>query len=184
MRAAAARVGQRDLVLGLDGRQHRDARREVGQRRRWIVRQRDLAEQPPRPAHVEAHAPWLGQRDDALQRRQRLRGRAPLTPLPDEPPWDASGEDPCTSAVRRLDGQAVRQALAALPPEQCQTIELAYFAGLTHVQIAAAQALPLGTVKGRLRLALARLRRELRDYLDYDLAAGEGFSRRLALSAN
>jgi len=51
----------------------------------------------------------------------------------------------------------VRAALGALPEEQRVAIELAYFEGLTHVEIAARLDIPLGTVKSRLRLGLQKL---------------------------
>jgi len=62
-------------------------------------------------------------------------------------------------ALDGLEQSAVLQALASLPPEQRQIIELAYFAGLTHQEIATSLGIPLGTVKSRLRLALERLGR-------------------------
>jgi RNA polymerase sigma-70 factor (ECF subfamily) len=52
----------------------------------------------------------------------------------------------------------VRQALDDLPNEQRQVIELAYFAGLTHVEIAQRLELPAGTVKSRMRLGMQKLR--------------------------
>jgi RNA polymerase sigma-70 factor (ECF subfamily) len=52
-----------------------------------------------------------------------------------------------------------RDMLASLPREQLQVIELSFFEGLTHAQIAAQVGIPLGTVKGRQRLALTKLRR-------------------------
>jgi RNA polymerase sigma-70 factor (ECF subfamily) len=52
----------------------------------------------------------------------------------------------------------VRGAILRLPPAQRRAIELAYFQGLTHHEIAARLCLPLGTVKGRLRIALQKLR--------------------------
>jgi RNA polymerase sigma-70 factor (ECF subfamily) len=55
-------------------------------------------------------------------------------------------------------GQHLRLLLDHLPVEQRQTIELAYFGGLTHSEMAQLLDLPLGTVKGRLRLGLERLR--------------------------
>jgi RNA polymerase sigma-70 factor (ECF subfamily) len=59
---------------------------------------------------------------------------------------------------RRDDARLVRDALGELPADQRQVIELAYFGGLTHVQIAEALQLPAGTVKGRMRLGLSKLR--------------------------
>ncbi len=55
-------------------------------------------------------------------------------------------------------GQELRLLLAQLPPEQREVIELAFFGGLTHRELAAHLNLPLGTVKSRLRLGLAKLR--------------------------
>ena len=60
--------------------------------------------------------------------------------------------------LRRDDARRVRRALEQLPVEQRQVIELAYFGGLTHYQIADALELPAGTVKGRMRLGLQKLR--------------------------
>src|SRR5207248_1603582 len=62
---------------------------------------------------------------------------------------------------RRDDAQQVRSALLELPPEQRQVIELAYFGGFTHTQISEMLELPSGTVKGRMRLGLAKLRLSL-----------------------
>ncbi len=59
---------------------------------------------------------------------------------------------------RRDDAREVRRALAELPTEQRQVIELAYFGGFTHSQIADMLHLPAGTVKGRMRLGLAKMR--------------------------
>ena len=52
---------------------------------------------------------------------------------------------------------AVRAALDLLPPEQRQAVDLAYFGGLTHTQIATAQGAPASTVKTRLSLGLKKL---------------------------
>jgi RNA polymerase sigma-70 factor (ECF subfamily) len=56
-----------------------------------------------------------------------------------------------------LERDRLRRALAELPPEQRAALDLAYGKQLTHVQVAAHLGEPLGTVKGRLRLALAKL---------------------------
>src|SRR5439155_616850 len=57
---------------------------------------------------------------------------------------------------------AVRDAVASLPQEQRQVVEMAYFGGYTHTEIAEMARLPLGTVKGRMRLALEKMGSYLR----------------------
>lgn len=63
------------------------------------------------------------------------------------------------AALGSVQSEAVRQALATLPIEQGQVVRLAYFGGFTHHEISDMLALPLGTVKGRMRLGMERLRR-------------------------
>lgn len=64
--------------------------------------------------------------------------------------------------VARLDeAQEIRTALKALPVEQCRVIELAYFGGFTQTEIAAMLNTPIGTVKGRMRLGLEKMRAQL-----------------------
>jgi RNA polymerase sigma-70 factor, ECF subfamily len=65
--------------------------------------------------------------------------------------------------ARREDAREIRDALNGLPDEQSRVIELAYFGGLTHVQIASMLDTPVGTVKGRMRLGLAKMRMTLGD---------------------
>ncbi len=76
---------------------------------------------------------------------------------PLEPP-DEAETDVLDQAMRRIEAQRVRAALLALPTEQRETLVLAYFGGLSCQQIAERTGVPLGTVKGRLRLALQKLR--------------------------
>lgn len=59
---------------------------------------------------------------------------------------------------RRDEAGLVRGALQTLPPDQRRVIELAYFGGFSHAQIAQTLGLPAGTVKGRMRLGLSKLR--------------------------
>jgi RNA polymerase sigma-70 factor (ECF subfamily) len=74
-------------------------------------------------------------------------------------------EDPAESIVEALDlpdeRRAVREALAGLPPEQRQVIELMYFEGLSQSRIAERLELPLGTVKSRTLLGMRKLRTTL-----------------------
>ncbi len=60
-------------------------------------------------------------------------------------------------AARHEEAGAVRSALGLLPAEQCQVIELAYFGGFTHTEIASMVDAPVGTVKGRMRLGLRKM---------------------------
>jgi RNA polymerase sigma-70 factor (ECF subfamily) len=64
--------------------------------------------------------------------------------------------------LRNSQREQVREALGTLPQEQLKILELAYFSGYTHVEIAELLSLPLGTVKGRMRLGL----KKIRDYFD------------------
>ena len=59
---------------------------------------------------------------------------------------------------RRSKRQHVRAVLDTLPPEQLKVLQLAYFSGYTQAEIAELLNLPLGTVKGRMRLALKKMR--------------------------
>src|SRR5215210_6078881 len=63
---------------------------------------------------------------------------------------------------RREEAETVRSAMETLPPEQSRVIELAYFGGFTHTEIAEILEMPVGTVKGRMRLGLEKLRDRLR----------------------
>jgi len=66
-----------------------------------------------------------------------------------------------TEVARRDEAQTVRRAMETLPADQCQVIELAYFGGFTHTEIADMLETPVGTVKGRMRLGLKKLRDRL-----------------------
>jgi RNA polymerase sigma factor (sigma-70 family) len=77
--------------------------------------------------------------------------------LPAEP--DAPDE---VFDARRLEAR-MRLALDGLPDEQAQLVRLAFFDSLTHSEIAERTGLPLGTVKSRIRLAFARLRRNFEE---------------------
>jgi RNA polymerase sigma-70 factor, ECF subfamily len=64
-------------------------------------------------------------------------------------------------AARREEAGTVRGALETLPADQCQVIELAYFGGFTHTEIADMLDAPVGTIKGRMRLGLKKMRAQL-----------------------
>ena len=63
--------------------------------------------------------------------------------------------------ARRDEARSVRDAIGELPGDQERVIELAYFGGFTHTQIAEMLGEPIGTIKGRMRLGLEKLRRQL-----------------------
>ena len=72
-----------------------------------------------------------------------------------------SGEHTDVEALRRDAARQVRGALSVLPRDHMRVIELAYFGGLTHSEIADMLGMPLGTVKGRMRLAMEKIRGQL-----------------------
>jgi RNA polymerase sigma-70 factor (ECF subfamily) len=71
---------------------------------------------------------------------------------------------PVNDAESSENAQAVRESLGRLDPEVRESIELAFFGGLSHSQIAAKLSLPLTTVKSRIRRAMMQLRQSLRHY--------------------
>ena len=78
--------------------------------------------------------------------------------FPDSLRIDEAFED---TALALMDGERVREALAQLPREQRELIELGFFGGATQDQIARQTGLPLGTVKTRIRAGLRKLRNSL-----------------------
>ena len=92
---------------------------------------------------------------DRLRKEQRrpLRQSHSLDDLHDVIPDDATADE-----MQQVDGAVLRQLMAQLPSEQSQVIHLAFFHGLSHSEIAEQTAIPLGTIKTRLRLAMQKLK--------------------------
>jgi len=90
-----------------------------------------------------------------------LRGRSARERLEQELQPDSvraiASSDPWREVALSLERSAVRDAMASLPIEQRQVIELAYFGGYTHAEISDMTRVPLGTVKGRMRLGLEKI---------------------------
>ena len=96
---------------------------------------------------------------DALRRNQvHATRRADAEGIEER---EAAAELTDVEAFRREEQRHVRAAIETLPEAQVKVIELAYFGGFTHNQIAEMLHEPVGTVKGRMRLGLDKLRREL-----------------------
>jgi RNA polymerase sigma-70 factor (ECF subfamily) len=93
---------------------------------------------------------------DILRRKTTFRP-APLEVAESLP----SDEDTAREAEKNVEHRTVREALEALPQAQRRTIELAYFGGYTHVELSELMGVPLGTVKGRMRIGLQKMRRVL-----------------------
>jgi len=100
----------------------------------------------------------------ARARRVRVVSSATAA-APDTPPAMGSGMPGGDRALEQLERrQAVAAALRGLSPPQRQAIELAYYDGLSHSEIAEQLGEPLGTVKTRVRLAMEKLRDTLRPF--------------------
>ena len=90
-----------------------------------------------------------------------IRRRRPTIELPESEaalPDTLTLPDVWAEVAHRLDRESVQAAMASISEVQREAIELAYFGGLTQTEIAARTGVPLGTVKGRLRLGLQGLR--------------------------
>jgi RNA polymerase sigma factor (sigma-70 family) len=94
-----------------------------------------------------------------LARRDRVAIIEPGDAAFDVVDENAVGADTAVDARDREE--ALRTAMALLPPEQLELVRLAFFESLSHSEIADRTGLPLGTVKSRIRLAFGRLRKTL-----------------------
>lgn len=90
--------------------------------------------------------------------RSRAARRRTEQPLPAGFPDGGAGGDHDGAGRVEPQRQAVKQALATLSPQQRELIELAFYSGYTQSELASRLGLPLGTVKTRMRLAMAKLR--------------------------
>lgn len=101
-------------------------------------------------------------RSRALDRLRSMRGNDERHAALDEVSARIEATDIAAAAEAREAGEHVRSALEALPSEQREVIELAYYGGMSHSEIAARLGQPLGTVKTRVRLAMIKLRERLK----------------------
>lgn len=88
----------------------------------------------------------------------RSRASRPEGEISADIPMDGTIDD---VVFAKIDSQRVRSALAGLPDEQRSPIEMGFFGGITHEEIARRTGIPLGTVKTRIRSGLRRLRDDL-----------------------
>jgi RNA polymerase sigma-70 factor (ECF subfamily) len=117
-----------------------DARRgELGSYLRLMARSRAL--------DLWREGQSLGRAED------RLKAVAGVQPEP---------QTPALAVERAEDQRVIREAVAALPEHQREAVVLAYWGGLTADEVARRTDVPLGTAKSRIRLGLARLRRDIR----------------------
>lgn len=112
----------------------------------------------------------------AIARNKRIdlirRARRP-EPDPEDPMFRPDPEESAETRVAGADrDRAVREALADLSEDQLTVVRLAFFAGLSHSEIAERLDAPLGTVKSRLRLAFRRLRAALGEDFGAELDNG------------
>src|SRR3990172_7086470 len=99
--------------------------------------------------------------DETRSRARRYRHETASPEQQERELPDAVDKDPALTAELADQRRLILAALAGLPSEQRQVIELAYFGGLTQQQIAHRLSQPLGTVKTRVRLGMQKLRAAL-----------------------
>jgi RNA polymerase sigma-70 factor (ECF subfamily) len=106
-------------------------------------------------------------RNRAIDFLRSRAGKAPKLDFDDEGALEQrpAAERTEEEALRRETASELRGALGRLPGEQSKVIELAYFGGFSHSEIAEILGLPMGTVKGRMRLGLEKIRGELAEGL-------------------
>jgi RNA polymerase sigma-70 factor, ECF subfamily len=99
-------------------------------------------------------------RNRAIDALRRSAGKAPKLTFDDEAilEQEAAPETTEEEALRRRESDELRGVLRELPDDQSKVIQLAYFGGFTHSEIARMLGMPLGTVKGRMRLGMEKMR--------------------------
>jgi RNA polymerase sigma-70 factor (ECF subfamily) len=106
-------------------------------------------------------------RNRAIDALRSKAGKAPKLDFDDDAVLEhrPAAEQTESEALERETAEEVRGALGELPGEQAKVIQLAYFGGFSHSEIARMLGVPLGTVKGRMRLGLEKIRGELAEGL-------------------
>jgi RNA polymerase sigma-70 factor (ECF subfamily) len=106
-------------------------------------------------------------RNRAIDLLRRDSGRAPRPAFDSEEllEREPSGDLTDVEALRRETARQVRGAISGLPEDQSKVIGLAYFGGFTHSEIAKMLNEPLGTIKGRMRLGMDKIRASLAEGL-------------------
>jgi RNA polymerase sigma-70 factor, ECF subfamily len=106
-------------------------------------------------------------RNRAIDFLRSRAGKAPKLTFDDDSALEQrpAAERTEEEALRRETAGELRGAIGKLPGEQSKVIELAYFGGFSHSEIAQMLNLPMGTVKGRMRLGLEKIRGELAEGL-------------------
>jgi len=102
-------------------------------------------------------------RNRAIDALRRQSGNAPKLTFDDDAVLEQRPSPDMTDeqALERETARTVRGALGELPSEQSKVIQLAYFGGFSHSEIAEMLSMPLGTVKGRMRLGIEKIRTQL-----------------------
>ncbi len=96
--------------------------------------------------------------NQAIDKLRRLRSKQWRDQELDAAADRLEGPDVSGEVLADLERQRISEALRTLPADQRKAIELAYFGGYTHSEIADLLRIPLGTVKGRLRVGMDKLR--------------------------
>lgn len=106
-------------------------------------------------------------RNRAIDHLRSKAGKAPKLAFDDDSILEQRAAEELTEeeAIQHETASEVRGALGTLPGDQSKVIELAYFGGFSHSEIAQMLGVPLGTVKGRMRLGLEKIRGELAEGL-------------------
>ncbi len=166
-----SRYGRRCFALSYRIISNAQAAEEVVQDTFQAVWQKASQFDAERGGNVRGWVLTIAHRKSIDYRRREIDRRPPDVPM-DDVDWMLSVPDVFAEVDQILLQERVRAALAKLPPEQRQIIELAYFGGLSQADIATAENLPLGTVKGRTRLGL----RKLSELLHMEQDQGDGVS--------